>query len=154
MVVRKPGYYGYRLNTSSDATLRVVLQAAKPIPACKPAEIPKVVVTEGQDIDYTMRVETVNTPEGKRSIMIGTGPTWSWGIPNSADFWNSVEYFEVTSEVPGAPTWTVNARGRTSEGAYWRYSGILGQSKSYFGVSKQAAEILDLVFDHADCPKP
>jgi len=134
--------------------LRVVLQAAKPIPACKPAEIPKVVVTEGQDIDYTMRVETVNTPEGKRSIMIGTGPTWSWGIPNSADFWNSVEYFEVTSEVPGAPTWTVNARGRTSEGAYWRYSGILGQSKSYFGVSKQAAEILDLVFDHADCPKP
>jgi hypothetical protein len=53
--------------------------------------------------------------------------------------------------VPGSP---VNAKGSTASGKYWRFSGTFGQSKSYFGVSKQAAEILDLVFDHADCPKP
>jgi len=154
VVVRKPGYYGYRLLTSGDATVRVVLQRANSGPNCKPAQIPKVVITEARDIDYIVRYETVDTPDGTASIMIGNGPFWSYGIPNDDDVWNSVTYSEVARSDPNSPVWRVDARGSTAWGTYWRFSGILGQSKSYRGVSKQAAEILDLVFDHADCPKP
>ena len=82
---------------------------------CTPAEVPGVVVTHGQDVDYTMTVETVNTPDGKASVMDGLGPSWSWGIPTSVD-----------------------ARGKTAWGTYWRYSGVFGGSKSH------------RVFDHGD----
>jgi hypothetical protein len=64
VVVRKPGYQGYRLLTSADAVVRVVLQPAKPTP-----------VTYGKDVDYAMTVETVNTPSGKVSVRDGQGPT-------------------------------------------------------------------------------
>jgi hypothetical protein len=97
-------------------------------------------VKTSQDIDYASTAIGVKTKDGRAAIVCGNGPVWSLGVPDDSLVWDSVEYSEsVTSDYGGI----VDASGKTKDGKYWRYRGIVGSSCSYSKVDRTTASVLD-----------
>jgi hypothetical protein len=140
VVVRKTGYQSHFMRTEDAVGVRIVLEPAHPFPACTLGAAPKHIVQTGQDNDHTSTATIIETKEGEAAIVCGNGPFWSSGVPGDSFVWESVEYSEsVTSDYGGV----VDARGKTLDGKYWRYRGILGSSCSYSKVDQTTAAALD-----------
>ncbi len=147
IVIRKPGYVSRFFRTDRALPAQVTLDAATPRPVCEPVRIPGMKESSQRDIDYTTVFETIETPDGPRSIRHGNGPLWSSGQPFYELVWSSVEYTEVMYA-----SWIVDARGKTAGGRYWRYFGRVGESSDYEGVNLATAEIFNRKMD-GDCSK-
>jgi hypothetical protein len=100
---------------------------------------------QGNDVDYGLRFFSVQSKDEVKSILHGSGPTWDWGVPSNEDVWRSVDYSEQQSMVGSHRV--LDARGRTSDGQFWRYVGRLGESASYRDVDTESAALLDKVLD-------
>jgi hypothetical protein len=140
VVVRKAGYQSHFMRTENAVGVRIVLEPAHPFPACTLDAAPKHTVKTGQDIDYTSTATIIETKEGQAAIVCGNGPLWSFGMPEDSLVWESVEYSESVSSDYGG---VVDARGKTRDGKYWRYRGVLGSSCSYSKVDQTTAAALD-----------
>ena len=165
LVLRKPGYSDYLVRTATAGTIRIALKQAERLrtpPACSAngsyvsiagwrAEfcfplIPGMKLNpQGRDVDHGIRVYTVETPEGPRSIQHGSGPMWSFGTPTDTDVWGSVEY--EGAMYPYGKVFIVDARGRNAEGKRWRYLGKFGESASYRDADAVVARMLNGVLD-------
>jgi hypothetical protein len=170
VVFRKSGYHGELVRASSKTGLRVVLQhATRDFPTCKTLRdfegivdgapglyFPMVagvsVDGRGMDIDYATRLYSVKTEAGSKAIQHGRGPMWSFGIPVSSDVWGSTEYSDTSypeaSFMQGHVV-ILDARGKSADGKFWRYLGMLGESASYRNVDEVTGRILDKVIDGA-----
>jgi hypothetical protein len=105
---------------------------------------------QGRDIDYGARAYYVETKSGPTGIRHGSGPMWSFGTPSDQDVWRSINYDEITYDFEGLPI--MDARGKLSNGRWWRYLGKFGESASYSDVDEMTAKILDKFLDGA-CSK-
>jgi hypothetical protein len=153
-VIRKPGFQSYFVRPADQVQLQVTLQPAK-APKCTPASVPDVVVKEVRDSDYTATYKILNTKDGPRALVSGKGSLWSYGIPVDSDVWNSVEYFEENfGSFANDGIGTVDARGKTAAGRYWRYRGSFGYSTSYHDVDQSTALLMDRLIDGGDCQNP
>jgi hypothetical protein len=152
VVIRKPGFDSYFLRTDGTNPVHVIMKSFKPWPECvfAAAILPKVKVVTGGDVDYTTTSRILETKEGPKALQDGKGPLWTVGMPNTSEVWSSVEYVEHI-EVVNGPLWVIDARGKTKEGKYWRYRGMLGQSSAYGNVDQPTAALMDrLIGGH--CP--
>jgi len=108
--------------------------------------VPGVTATRpGQDVDYGSRGYVIATSNGRVGIGHGSGPLWSFGLPSDDDVWRSVEYRETVFGTD--PLITIDARGRTADGKFWRNLGKFGESASYRDVNEADARLLDRVLD-------
>jgi hypothetical protein len=153
-VVRKPGFQSFFLRPGVEIQLQITLQPAKAL-KCTPARIPDVVVKEVKDSDYTANYKILNTKDGPKALVSGKGSLWSYGIPVDSDVWNSVEYFEQNfGSFANDGIGTVDARGKTAAGKYWRFRGSFGYSTSYRDVDQSTAVMMDRLIDGGDCQEP
>ena len=140
VVIRKVGFQSHFLRTEGAAGARIMLAPAQPVASCTLNSVPKHTVKTGQDVDYTSTATIIETEDGEAALVCGNGPFWSFGVPDDSLVWESVEYSEsVTTDYGGI----VDARGKTKDGKYWRYRGILGSSCSYSKVDQTTAAALD-----------
>ena len=161
MVVRKHGFDGQIFRTAGDRPLRIVLQpSARSIPPCtKTCDTLKGpghafcfpvlpgfrASQQGSYIDSIMRVFTLLTKDGEREILLGSGPTWSLGIPYTGDVWESTDYSERAYQLGDSDV--VDARGTMRSGKRWRYLGTWGESASYYEADEKSAVLLDRFLD-------
>jgi hypothetical protein len=148
IVIRKPGYESQRLLIKSDEAVKVVLRPIQPA-SCKVNPPPRWQKRQANDIDYSGTWFVVKTREGKKGIISGSGPSYSWGAPSDRDVWSSVEYYENMY-----PDGIIDARGHTSDGKYWRSKTVFGAAAQYYGMDAAAAQELDCVMDMIRVPKP
>ena len=167
LVIRKAGYRSQWIRTADISEVAITLQpanSAQQIRACSRTEpcetingwgarfcfprVPGVKAgRQGKDIDYGIRGYSTR----KAGIMHGSGPLWSFGLPYDPDVWQSVDYQE---EIFGTdPLITIDARGRTVDGKFWRSLGKFGESASYRNASEADARLLDRVLDGV-CIRP
>jgi hypothetical protein len=142
VVIRKPGYKSQRIRVAGNAHLKVVLEPIKLHSGCKMAQLPRVKIKEANDIDYTAEWIYIDTKAGRKGIIRGQGPSYSWGAPSDTHVWTSLEYVEVM-HISGM----IDARGRTPDGKYWRSQTSFGEAAQYFDVDRETAEMLDCVMD-------
>jgi len=86
--------------------------------------------------------------QGKKGLAIhhNTGVDWMGG-PSDEDVWRS-SYFEEV-DYPGELDSIVDARGQMPDGSRWRSLGGFGKSASYYGVTKETADLFDRFLDSA-----
>jgi hypothetical protein len=167
LVVRKAGFRSELVRTQDATEARVTLQklSEKPtFPTCPNIGrydgidgwgasfqfLRRVGVTasrQGHDIDYGARNYYVNTTQGPKGVMHGSGPLWSFGTPSDRDVWRSVKYEEVTYDVGGLTI--IDARGQLPNGNWWRNLGKFGESAFYSEMDEATARILDQFLDGA-----
>jgi hypothetical protein len=162
LVVRKHGFNGQIVRTSSPGPVRIVLQRAASLPDCKNACIglkssitafclppaPGIQISDqGRMGDSVMREFMVPTVDGLREILFGGGPTWSLGIPYTGDVWESSDYSERAYTVGDSDV--IDAHGKTAGGKLWRYVGTFGESASYYEVDPRDAALPDRFLDGA-----
>ena len=145
VVVRKPGFTSYRLRIDQDGDARVILQPAPPQRKCELAKIPGIRYQPMHDIDYSGVIISVPTAKGRKVVISGRGPSYSFGAPSNSDVWDSVDYSEVMD-----PRGVVDARGKLPNGTYWRSRSEFGASAWYVNVDKTTALLLDRLID-GDC---
>ena len=160
VVVRMHGFDGRRIQTDRPGPLRIVLQRATSLQACKSAcvglksshsafclpTIPGVHVSdEGHIGDSVMREVMFSTGDGPRELLFGSGANWSLGIPYTGDVWEASEYSEKTYTIGDLDV--VDARGKTAEGKAWRYVGTFGESASYYEVDPKDTRLPDRLLD-------
>jgi hypothetical protein len=148
IVVRKPGYESERLLIRGDEAFSIVLRPIRPA-VCKVNPPPRWQKKQANDIDYSGTWFVVKTTEGKKGIISGRGPSYSWGAPSDRDIWTSVDYYEIMY-----PDGIIDARGHTSDGKYWRSKTVFGAAAQYYGVDATVAQQLDCVMDTINLPKP
>ena len=141
IVVRKPGYVSQRVSVTGDANLQIALQPVKP-PTCKVERLPEVKTKQANDVDYTAKWIYIETKDGPKGIISGSGPTYSYGAPSDQQVWTSLDYFEVMYE-----SGVIDARGHSADGKYWRLQTAFGEAAQYFGMNQATAEILDCILD-------
>jgi len=166
IVIRKHGFDGQLIRIANSAPLRIVLERARQLPACRSACIglrnaessfcfPPVssikVSEQGRMGDSVMREFMVPTADGPREVLFGTGPTWSLGIPFTGDVWESVEYSE--KDYINGDSDVIDARGKNSDGKVWRYVGTFGESASYYEVDPQDTGLPDRFLDGGCAPR-
>jgi len=163
VVIRKAGYRSQWLLTTDISEVPIKLRPGdsnaqiRVCPRAEPCEsitgwgaefcfprVPGVTASpQGQDIDYGIRGYVIDN--SKAGITHGSGGMWSIGLPFDTDVWRSAEYQE---KVFGAdPLITIDARGRTAAGKFWRSLGKFGESASYRDVGEADARLLDRVLD-------
>jgi hypothetical protein len=150
VVIRKAGYDSVRLmikDQKDPEDVRVVLRPVSAAPAPKASGEPcKVESHDLNDVDFTATSIGARDKNGKRwAILCGQGFNWSYGVPNNANVWQSVEYSEAMTGVPKLGV--VDARGKTPDGKYWRDRGMLGRSCSYWRADESAVALLDTIMD-------
>jgi Carboxypeptidase regulatory-like domain len=163
LVVRKEGFQSTRVKLTFEEPVRVVLErAGKPFPACTrrslcdslPGEsfcFPRVQGVSAsnlqRDIDYVVRVFSVNSGTGRQAVQHGAGQFWSRG-PDDKDVWDAQEYRE--NVFPFLDFEVRDARGRTSDGKNWRslyiFQGV-SEEASYRDADADSARLLDRVLD-------
>jgi hypothetical protein len=148
IVIRKPGYESRRLRLTGDAQVQITLQRIKPS-TCKLRVRPRVKTKDANDVDYTATWRYVETEDGPKGIISGSGPTYSFGAPDDNRVWMSLDYFEVMYE-----NGVIDARGHSADGKYWRSQTSFGAAAQYFGVDQETAEILDCLMDPAAAKTP
>jgi hypothetical protein len=171
IVIRKAGFQSELVRTQDATEIRVTLRkltGSRPFPSCSGtgqyegidgwdasfqfSTVPGVTAgKQGQDADYVMRRYYVDTNQGPKGIMHGSGSMWSFGMPIDRDIWQSVNYEEVIYDF-GRFT-VMDARGQFQNGNRWRYLGRFGESASYSDVDEVTSKTLDRFLDGA-CLKP
>lgn len=162
-VIRQLGYQGAYVKVTQTGPLRIILKPVQDtLPICtNPTtcsslsqagghfcfpKIPGVKVRgHGQDIDYTTLVYSAHGPHGKRYLQHGSGPMWSFGVPEDEDVRSSVEYSERTYQ--GKRYFVVDARGKTAKGGMWRFLGEMGESAEYEDADPATAALFDKMMD-------
>jgi hypothetical protein len=167
IVIRKAGFQSELVLTQDATEIRVTLRKltpTRPFPACSGtgpyegingsgasfqfSKLPGVTASkQGQDVDYGARSYYVDTDQGPKGIMHGSGPMWSFGVPVDQDVWRSIKYEEITYDF--GPFTVMDARGQFQNGDRWRYLGKFGESASYSGVDEGIAKTLDRFLDSA-----
>jgi hypothetical protein len=142
IVIRTPGYESQRVHLAGDAEIQITLQRIKSASRCKQFPPPAVKTKKSNDVDYAATWFYIETKDGKKGIIRGSGPSYSFGAPSDSDVWTSVEYFETMDE-----TGVIDAAGHSSDGKYWRLRSIFGAAAQYYGVNRETAEQLDCVMD-------
>jgi len=142
IVIRTPGYESQRVRIADDADIQITLQRIKSASRCKQFPPPAVKTKQSNDVDYAATWFYIETKDGKKGIISGSGPSYSFGAPSDSDVWTSVEYFEMMDE-----TGVIDAAGHSSDGKYWRSRSIFGASAQYYGVNRETADQLDCVMD-------
>jgi hypothetical protein len=142
VVVRKPGYVSARVAVNDGDEEHIVLERITSYSRCKLSPPPKVKTKKTGDVDYTTTWFYIQTKDGPKGILSGSGPSYSWGAPSSQDVWTSKEYAEVMYE-----SGMIDASGHTSDGKYWRSRSKFGASAQYYDVNRETAEQLDCVMD-------
>jgi hypothetical protein len=142
VVVRKPGYVSARVAVNDGDEEHIVLERITSYSRCKLSPPPKVKTKKTGDVDYTATWFYIQTKDGPKGILSGSGPSYSWGAPSSQDVWTSKEYAEVMYE-----SGMIDASGHTSDGKYWRSRSKFGASAQYYDVNRETAEQLDCVMD-------
>jgi hypothetical protein len=148
IVIRKPGYQSQRLRINGDENATVVLRHLQASP-CKLSPPPRWKKKQANDVDYSGAWYVVNTKAGKKGIMSGSGPLYSFGAPNDNKVWTSLDYFEVMY-----PDGVIDARGHSSDGKYWRSKSVFGTAVQYDGMNQAATEPLDCVMDTIQVKTP
>jgi hypothetical protein len=172
LVVRKAGFRSELVRTKEAAEVRVTLQrlsVTKSFPICSDtgryygirgqAGSFQFLKTEGikeggqgHDIDYGSRSYFIETKQGRKAIMHGSGALWSFGIPLDPDVWRSAKYDEVTYYAGRVRI--IDARGQFSDGTWWRTLGKFGETASYTDMDEVSAKILDGFLDNACLTPP
>src|SRR5947209_7671254 len=98
IVIRTPGYESNRVRVAGDAEIQITLQRIKTTSRCKLELPPAVKTKKGNDIDYSATWFYIETKDGPRGIISGSGPSYSWGAPSDSHVRTSVEYFELMDE--------------------------------------------------------
>lgn len=162
VVIRKPGYRSaFLLTDHASPGLRIVLaKLDRQFPACSP-DAPYVDL-EGRfrfpimdgiraskpvsDADYQALGYFIQTDEGPKGIVHGSGPMWTLGEPIDTDVWQSTNYredvFDTTPPI-------LDAGGDLTGGYRWRYLGMPGESASFAAVDRKTADVLDRFLDGA-----
>jgi hypothetical protein len=142
IVIRKPGYESQRVRITGDSDLQVLLTPIRSTSRCKLSVQPNFKTREANDIDYTATWFYIETQDGPRGIISGSGPVYSWGAPSDQQVWTSVEYTEVMYD-----NGVVDASGHSADGRYWRSRGILGAKAQYYNQTRATADQLDCIMD-------
>jgi hypothetical protein len=142
VVIRKPGYASYRLLISGDAEVQIKLRPMRERLLCKVSPPPKVKTKEQNDSDYSATLYYVETKNGKRGVLSGGGPIYSFGAPSDSYVWKSTEYSEVMYE-----NGMIDASGRSGDRDYWRVRSVFAAEAHYSDVNRETAELLDCVMD-------
>ena len=146
VVIRKPGFESRRQflkDTKEPESVRIILRPASEVAAAKPyTGTCSAEVIESHDVDYTSTFTGFKREDGTwLGVTCGRGLNWSHGEPNNSQVWNSEEYSEI---MPGGnENGYVDARGKSKDGTYWRYRGVMGFSCSYSTWNKDAVPLLD-----------
>jgi hypothetical protein len=167
VVISKAGFRSELVRTQDQAEVQVTLQrltVKQTFPSCSNT-IPHVGIDgwgarfefpvtsgitasrQGQDVDYGVRSYYVDTKSGPKGIRHGSGPMWSFGLPNDQGVWRSVKFQEIAYDFRGLMI--LDARGQLPNGDYWRYLGKFGESASYFDADQDTANVLDKFLDGA-----
>jgi len=146
VVIRKVGFKSHFLRTEGAERVRIVLEPAQPFASCSLKSVPKHTVKIAKDIDYTSTATIIKTQDGQAAIVCGSGPFWSFGMPEDSLVWQSVEYSESVTSDQGD---VVDARGIAKDGKYWRYRGVFGKSCAYSKVDRRTAAALDCLMGRA-----
>lgn len=149
VVVRKPGYESQRLRVTSDAQVSVTLQPIKAESRCKLSPAPEVKTREANDEDYTATWFYIETKDGPKGILSGSGLMYSWGAPEDKQVWTSVEYSEAMAQ-----NGVIDAWGHTADGKYWRLRAVFGAAAHYYNVDRETAGQLDCVMDRVSVEPP
>lgn len=142
IVVRKPGYVSARVSINHGAQEEIVLQRFTSYARCKQSASPKVKTKKTGDVDFTATWFYIQTKNGPKGILNGSGPSYSSGAPDSQAVWNSKEYAEVMYE-----NGVIDASGHTSDGKYWRSRSRFGAVAQYYNVNRETADLFDCVMD-------
>ena len=107
---------------------------------------------QSNDVDYGQRVFWIAATGGKVGLRHAAGPMWGSGLPSDEEVWDASEYREIDYRDEDGHL-IVDARGRSSDGKYWRELGHAFESVSYRGVSERDTILLDRLLDGA-CVQP
>lgn len=171
VVFRKSGFQSkyWRIGNTGD-NLEIVLSG--PAPQMKPCTaasrcvslkyfgsafcVPGIkgvhVSKQGNDVDYGKRSFWIQSRDGKVGVGHGAGPMWGSGFPFDDDVWSATEYSEAAYQDQEGYLIT-DARGRDTEGKYWRVLGHAFETISYRDLSEQDARQLNRVIDSV-CVQP
>jgi hypothetical protein len=162
-VVRAFGYQGVYVKLPTTSPVRIVM---KPIAerlaecgnlsSCWSKDVPNsrlcLLKTPGvekgkprRDIDYLQQFYHLSGHHPKAVLSHGSGPMWSYGVPNEADVWSSVEYSERTLQAGSGNV--VDARGKKADGTLWRFVGELEETVEYETTNAASAELFDRMLD-------
>jgi len=147
IVVRKPGYSSQRVFITGDAQVLITLQAIKTELRCKQSPPPEVKTKKANDADYTATWFYIETKDGPKGILSGSGPSYSFGAPSNSDVWTSIDYTETMYE-----SGMVDASGHSPDGKYWRKRSYFGAAAQYYNVNRETAEQLNCVMDRVTLP--
>ena len=142
IVIRKPGYTSQRVVITENTTVRITLRDVDTKPRCKQSAPPEVKTQKANDADYIATWYYVQTKEGRKGIIAGTGPFYSAGAPSDSNVWMSSDYAEVMYD-----DGIIDASGHSSDGKYWRSRSYFQAASQYYNVDQETAELRDCVMD-------
>jgi hypothetical protein len=97
-----------------------------------------------QDVDYS----TQGVQFKKAWMIYGQGPTWSSGFPpNLSSYVQNVSELTERDVRFNEDVSGVEYRGKRTDGTYFRFIGMLGQTADYDHVTPQAAAFFDGIMD-------
>jgi len=159
-VIRKPGYESQPMETRDSRTeLRIVLRSqTQSLPSCERVVsckslggafcFPKIsgVTASGPHFDSDSASQSFSVR--KTHITHGKGALWG-GLTFTADVWSSAQYRETAypRTERGGTVNIIDARGKTTDGTYWRSLGLFGESAFYHDVDQPTAALFDKVLD-------
>lgn len=175
-VFRHPGYFSARVRLNR-VPRRIVLRASprRSLPAC-PANANCthngtvesalcVPVVEGIAIEPPrVGVDSVSRDfiaRGKRVALLTLETGWAGSSvppPDGSPYWTSRRFSESVLEIHAisailARQRAIDARGRASDGTYWRTLSAKPEAMSYQGVDVRTARLFDRLFDGL-CERP
>ena len=86
-VIRTPGYESQRVRVNGDAEVQIVLLKIQTTSSCKLSPPPKVKTKKGNDVDYVATWFYVDTKDGRKGILSGSGHIYS----RRAERWDGLE---------------------------------------------------------------
>jgi hypothetical protein len=98
-----------------------------------------------KDIDAVERSFIIGIRTGAREMVHGYGASWGGATPRTLDIWVTAVFEEAALEAQGLST--LDSRGETVDGRFWRSVGRLGESVSYFDADRHDAILFDSVLD-------
>jgi hypothetical protein len=127
---------------TENTTVRIILHEIDAKPRCKQSPPPAVKTLKANDADYTATWYYIETKEGRKGVIAGTGLSYSGGAPSDANVWRSVEYTEEMYA-----NGIIDASGHSSDGKYWRSRSYFQAASQYYNVDQETARLLDCVMD-------
>jgi len=142
IVIRKPGYTSQRVLITENTIVRITLRDIDAKPRCNQSPPPEVKTLKANDADYTATWYYIETKEGRKGVIAGTGLSYSVGAPSDSEVWTSAEYAEEMYD-----NGIIDASGHSSDGKYWRSRSYFQAAAQYYDVDQKTAELLNCVMD-------